>query len=86
MLEEKTAPRPLTHDAWFSTIRGIGGEVLASVITQLKDHTFFAEIRIKIGDRILALDARPSDAVAIAYKAEKPLFVDREVFEDAVAP
>jgi bifunctional DNase/RNase len=85
MLEGVPSPRPLTHDAWFSTICNMGGEVVESAITRLESHTYFAEIRVEINGGIVRIDVRPSDAVAIAIKAGAPLFMDRQVFEEVAS-
>lgn len=80
-LEEIEPPRPGTHDLLRSVIQGLSAEVRRVVITDLRDNTFYAEIRLVLDGRELAIDARPSDAMALALRAQAPIFVDRGVLE-----
>lgn len=84
-LEEVNAPRPLTHDLLQNLIRDLGASVARVVVTDLRDNTFFAEIHLQgnAGDQVI--DSRPSDAIALALRAEAPLFVNELVFEKARA-
>jgi bifunctional DNase/RNase len=81
VLEGTKTPRPLTHDAWLSSIVALGGRVEQSVINRLEEHTYYAEIHIRIGEKLVRLDVRPSDAVIIALKAEVPILVNSEILE-----
>jgi len=74
-------PRPLTHDLLLQFIRELGGEVQSVTITELKDSTFYAEIRVKKGEKETIIDARPSDSVALAVRANCPILVNEKVFE-----
>ena len=82
IIEGGLLPRPLTHETWFSTITEVGGKVLESAITRLKNNTFFAEIRIKINGNIVCIDSRPSDAVVIAIMANVPLYVNANLLAE----
>ena len=78
---EKIAPqRPMTHDLLRNLIVEMGARVQRVVITELRDNTFFAviEMRNQAGEDLL-IDARPSDAIALALRADSPIYVNEEV-------
>lgn len=78
---EKIAPqRPMTHDLLRNLIVEIGAQVNRVVVTELRDNTFFAVIEMStIEGTIMTLDSRPSDAIALALRADCPIFVDMDV-------
>jgi len=78
---EKVAPqRPMTHDLLRNLIVEMGARVNRVVVTELRDNTFFAVIEMSSVDgTLLMLDSRPSDAIALALRADCPIFVDMEV-------
>lgn len=78
---EKIAPqRPMTHDLLRNLIVEIGASVERVVVTELRDNTFFAVIEMRSqGGELLMLDARPSDAIALALRADCPIYVNEEV-------
>ena len=78
-LEKISSPRPMTHDLLRNVIEGLDVEIDRVVITDLKDNTFFAMIHLTRGGETLTIDARPSDAMALALRAEAPIYVDQEV-------
>jgi len=80
-LSGQTFPRPLTHDLFMVVVRQIGGQIKNIVITELKDSTFYAEIALSSGGRDVVVDARPSDSVALAVRANCPILVNEEVFK-----
>jgi uncharacterized protein len=85
-LENITTPRPMTHDLLRNMIAELNARVLRIVINDLRDSTFFAQIRLAIGtglDRTLEVDARPSDAIALALRTEAPIFVAQSVLDQA---
>ena len=86
-LENVTTPRPMTHDLLRNMISELDGRVTRVVINDLRDSTFFAQIRVitSHGDeeRTLELDARPSDAIALALRTEAPIFVAQSVLDQA---
>lgn len=82
-LENVTTPRPMTHDLLRNLIAEMDGRVTRVVISDLRDSTFFAQIRVISGGRTLELDARPSDAIALALRTEAPIFVAQEVLDQA---
>lgn len=74
-------PRPMTHDLLAGVIEAMGGRLEKVVITDLREHTFYAELHIRRGEEIIRVDSRPSDAVALAAGLGTPLFVSERVFE-----
>jgi hypothetical protein len=78
-LERVVSPRPMTHDLLRNVIEGLSGSVVRIVITDLKDNTFFAAIHMTQHDRPLIIDARPSDAMALALRVNAPIFVEEIV-------
>lgn len=81
-IEKIAPPRPMTHDLLRNLIVELGVQVDRVVVTSLRDNTFFAviEMRNSDGDRMV-LDSRPSDAIALALRADCPIYVDMEVIK-----
>ena len=69
------APLPLTHDLLASTIELLGGELQDIFISELRDHTYIAKLRISREGELIEVDSRPSDAIAIAVILDVPIFV-----------
>ena len=82
-LENVSTPRPMTHDLLRNMIAELDARVTRVVINDLRDSTFFAQIRLITGGRTLELDARPSDAIALALRTEAPIFVAQTVLDQA---
>ena len=80
-LEEVVSPRPMTHDLLKNVIEGLDAEVKRVVITDLKENTFFAAIHLDREGKDLSIDARPSDAMALALRVAAPIFVERQVLD-----
>lgn len=80
-LAGQTFERPLTHDLLRIVIEGLEARVQKILITDLRGNTFFAKIFLSKGDEIFAIDARPSDSIALALRASAPIFVSKELFE-----
>lgn len=80
-------PRPLTHDLLVHAIEKMGGQLDSVIIRELKDHTYFADLRIKYEGEIIEIDARPSDAIAVAVTCDPPLpiFVEEQVLQEALS-
>ncbi len=77
---EKIAPqRPMTHDLLKNVITELGGYIKRVIVTELKENTFFAVIEVAVNDSDVFIDARPSDAIALALRADCPIFVREEV-------
>jgi bifunctional DNase/RNase len=79
-------PRPLTHDLIVSAVQLLGGEFESVMITELKDHTYFARLRIKQDGEVVELDCRPSDAIAVAVTCDPPLpiYVSEDVLNEVL--
>jgi bifunctional DNase/RNase len=77
-----TPPRPLTHDLLGSTIKELGAKLEGIIIDKLSEGIFFAKLKIvtREGEEV-KIDARPSDAIALALRANVPIFVDEEVID-----
>ena len=86
--DEAKPPRPLTHDLIVAMATGLGAEVECVVISELRDHTYYAHLRLKQDGEVIDIDARPSDAIAVAvtYQPPLPIYVHEEVLEQAVPP
>ena len=82
-LENISTPRPMTHDLLRNMIAELDARVARIVINDLRDSTFFAQIRLIVGEKTLEVDARPSDAIALALRAEAPIFVEQAVLDQA---
>lgn len=83
VLNEVALPRPMTHDLLLSTIATFGGQVQSVDIVDIEKGTFYAEIIVKREDELIAIDARPSDAVALAVRADCPVQVSQKVLDVA---
>jgi len=82
-IEKMTQGRPMTHDLARNLVHCLNGELEKVVITELKDDTFYAILCLKQGGEPIAIDARPSDAIALALRADCPIFVAEKVMENA---
>ena len=82
-LQGNSALRPLTHDLLKSVIAELGATVVSVVINDLSDDIFYARVNLKLGDRQIEVDSRPSDAIALAVRAKAPIFVAESVLEHA---
>jgi len=81
-IEKIAPPRPMTHDLLRNLIIQLGVQVERVVVTRLQDNTFFAEIEMRNSDgNLMRLDSRPSDAIALALRADCPIYVDVEVIK-----
>jgi bifunctional DNase/RNase len=76
-------PRPLTHDLYDATVRKLGGKLVKVHVDKLENETFHGSVFVRIGGRIIKLDARPSDALALAIGNKLPIYVAKQVFEQA---
>ena len=80
------SPRPLTHDLLVNTVEAMGGELHSVVINELKEHTYFARLRIMLDGELIEVDARPSDAIAVAVTCDPvlPIYVSEDVLNDVL--
>lgn len=82
-LQNVEVARPLTHDLLKATIEKLGAEIVQISITDLRNDTFYAEVSLSVDGKRLAIDSRPSDAIALAVRAQVPVFVADEVMDQA---
>ncbi|MEX2446793.1 MAG: bifunctional nuclease family protein [Dehalococcoidia bacterium] len=82
-LQDVTASRPQTHDLMLKVLQDLGGTVESIVVNDLKEDTFYATIHVRHGEERLEVDSRPSDAIAIAVRANVPIYVADEVMDRA---
>ncbi len=84
-VKQYPSPRPLTHDLLVNAVEQLGAELDSVVIDELRDHTYFAKLRAKRDGELVEIDARPSDAIAVAVTCDPslPIYVSEAVLEDA---
>jgi len=82
-IENIATPRPMTHDLLRNIITDLDGQVDRVVVSDLKDNTFFAIIHLTVKGEAVVVDARPSDAIALALRTRAPILVDETVIDNA---
>jgi bifunctional DNase/RNase len=82
-MENISTPRPMTHDLLRHAIEDLGGTVAKIVIADLRDNTFYALIHVDTQGGPIAIDARPSDAIALALRTQASIFVEDSVIDSA---
>lgn len=80
-IEKVSTPRPMTHDLIKNVLTGLDTHVHKVVVTELKDDTFYAVIWMEREGRVISVDSRPSDALALALRVDCPIFVDEDVLK-----
>jgi Uncharacterized conserved protein len=80
-IEKITTPRPMTHDLIKNVLTGLECSVNKVVVSQLKDDTFYAIIWLERNGRLISIDSRPSDALALALRTDSPIFVEEDVIK-----
>lgn len=85
-IKKEYPQRPLTHDLLKATIDALGGEAQDVFISDLREHTYFAKIRVQHSGKLVEIDSRPSDAIALAvhYDPPLPIYVDSSVLEQVL--
>ncbi len=78
-LEDVTTPRPMTHDLMKAVLDVVDAKVISVVISDLKDNTYYAKVHLSYEDSEYSIDARPSDAIALALRTKAPIFANEEV-------
>jgi bifunctional DNase/RNase len=81
-LEGVVPPRPLTHDLFVQTLGVLGAELVRVVVTEMREHTFYAELHLTTAGGPLVISARPSDAIALAVRTGAPLFADEALVDE----
>jgi bifunctional DNase/RNase len=82
-IENVATPRPMTHDLLRNVIEDLKASVQKIVVCDLQDNTFYALIYLLLDGRVVAIDARPSDAIALALRTRAPIFVEEAVIDNA---
>jgi bifunctional DNase/RNase len=82
-MENVTTPRPMTHDLLKNVIHDLRASIDKIVVSDLKENTFYALIHLTVNGEGMAIDARPSDAIALALRARAPIFVEDRVIDNA---
>jgi len=82
-IENVASPRPMTHDLLKNVIEDLNANIKKIVVHDLKDNTFYALLYLEVNSETVAIDARPSDAIALALRASAPIFIDKKVIENA---
>lgn len=81
-LENLTLPRPMTHDLLKTMIEKLEGEVTGVCVHRAETQTFYAQVYLRTNGDVLDIDARPSDAIALALRCDAPIYVAEKVIED----
>ena len=82
-VKKMASPRPLTHDLVANVVESLGGELRDIYISELRDHTYYAKLRIRKDGELIEVDCRPSDAIALAVTAKVPIYVAEDVLGEA---
>ena len=82
-LQDVTVPRPLTHDLLRTVIKTLGATINSIIVSDLRNDTFFAKIIFDVDGRQMEIDSRPSDALALAVRAEVPIYAEEVVLDKA---
>ncbi|MAM84520.1 MAG: hypothetical protein CL489_01460 [Acidobacteria bacterium] len=82
-IENVSVPRPMTHDLLKNVIQDLHGDIKKIVVYDLKENTFYAMIYVSTNGEVVAIDSRPSDAIALALRVKAPIFVEEEIITKA---
>jgi bifunctional DNase/RNase len=82
-LQSATTPRPMTHDLVTDMLEQLGAQVVRITVTELRENTFFAQITVQQDGSEIDVDSRPSDAIALAIRADAPIYAADEVIEES---
>ena len=85
-VKQQETARPLTHDLLVASVEALGAELQDVVITELRDHVYYARLRIRHEGELVEVDARPSDAIAVAVTCDPalPIYVAEDVLNDVM--
>jgi len=84
-IEKVETPRPMTHDLIKGILNHLDARVTKIVVTELRDNTFYAVIFLDVAGKTVTVDSRPSDAIALALRADAPIFVTDEVITKSLS-
>jgi bifunctional DNase/RNase len=82
-VKETAVPRPMTHDLLVKIVEALGARLAKIEVTNLKESTFYAVLHLELDGKKVEVDARPSDAIAVATALKSPIFVSEKVLEEA---
>ena len=82
-LQSASTPRPMTHDLVTDMLEQLGAQVVRITVTELRENTFFAQITVQQNGSEIEIDSRPSDAIALAVRAEAPIYAADDVIEES---
>jgi bifunctional DNase/RNase len=82
-IEHTWTPRPMTHDLLKNVIEGMNAVVREIAVNDLRSNTFYALISLEVGGKLVKIDSRPSDAIALALRTNSPIFVEEKVLNSA---
>ena len=82
-LHDQQVPRPMTHDLMKAMLGRLGAEVVSVAVHELLEATFMGRITLQVGEELIDIDSRPSDAIALALRAEATIFVAEKVIEES---
>jgi bifunctional DNase/RNase len=82
-MEGIVPPRPLTHDLAVTVIQSLGATLEKVVITEVREHTFYAQLHLRTASGELVVSSRPSDAIALAVRATAPIFAEETLLDEA---
>lgn len=85
-LEGVKMARPMTHDLLKNVLAELGATIEAVEVTELKENTFYAVIRLRLDGDEIVIDSRPSDAISLALRTQSPIYVARQVLEASSVP
>lgn len=85
-VEQVKTPRPMTHDLMLDAITNLDARIDHAVIHDVKGTTFFSKLFLRQGKRLIELDARPSDAIALAVRQDAPLYIEEEALDKGSFP
>jgi len=81
-IKQRQTPRPMTHDLLENVIRGLDGNLERIIVNDLRDRTFFAKLVLRKNGKVVEVDSRPSDAIALAVQMKVPIYVEEKVLKD----
>ena len=82
-LQGASTPRPMTHDLLTEILSQLDAQVTRITVTELRENTFFAQVTVQLDGQEIDVDSRPSDAIALAIRAEAPIFAADHVIEES---
>ena len=82
-VEGVVPPRPLTHDLLVEVLRTLGASLVRIVITEVRDHTFYAQLHLLTASGEQTVSCRPSDAIALAVRTDSPIFAEEALLDEA---